>query len=235
VAPAWVDTADPVVPKPTSLKKKEAPVVKKKNESRLHVNPNELIRFYEDLGDGTLFIGIDPGTTGAIALLPAVRTLDPILIDIPTNVFTVSGQFSSKKKSKTGKKTRTVPDYLAILAIFDPLINAGKMAQCAVCLEHTGPQPQDSPFTGFSMGSSYGMWPLFLAAFGFPVEEVIPSTWKRLLKMPEGLDKEGDRVFARKLFPQAAKWLCCKSDHNRADAILLAEACRRRHQSKEQS
>jgi crossover junction endodeoxyribonuclease RuvC len=69
------------------------------------------------------------------------------------------------------------------------------------------------------------MWPLFLASKGSYVEEVVPTVWKKAMGLA-GKDKEAARLKACGLFPHAG--LSLKKDHNRAEALLLADYLRRR-------
>jgi crossover junction endodeoxyribonuclease RuvC len=183
--------------------------------------------------DNNIYVGIDPGAEGAISFLCANWHC---VIDIPTvevaRVRRVKNR--PRKRGPPGSKTRVVRgktkkfDNSAICAIFEAL-NPVK-DRVKVCLEIASPMVArkggNNLRTAFLTGAGYMLWPLFLTSKGFSLEELEPEDWKREFGLIKK-DKEASRLKARALWPRAP--LSRKKDHNRAEALLLAEALRRRH------
>jgi crossover junction endodeoxyribonuclease RuvC len=172
---------------------------------------HEVVRFALET-DENLFVGIDPGVTGAIGMVCGKKAG---AVDIPTFTAVRSG-----KTKKGNDKTKTEFDLPSIAELFDVL---GKVPNRAVALERQLIMPGERAYTAFRVGYGYGIWPLFLAALGFQVEEVMPSKWKK--EMGLGKDKGMSRKKAMSLFPKVPLGLV--KDHNRAEALLLAEWLRR--------
>ncbi len=72
---------------------------------------------------------------------------------------------------------------------------------------------------------TYWAWLGILAALKISHQTVAPNTWKKEMKLSD--DKELSRRTALRLYPEAAEWLTRKGDHNRAEALLLADYFRR--------
>ncbi len=171
--------------------------------------------------DLRVIVGIDPGMTGAIGLLYPRDPLLSTAVDIPTTVIETS------KKTKTGKRAkRTKFDLGGCKRIFDQLITALSAQSIVVALEQGAAQSRDSGLTGFSIGVGYGMWTLYLQERQLRYEELLPAVWKYQMNL-RGKDKEWSRLMAQRLFPNAPLWR--KRDHNRAEALLIAEAFRRKY------
>jgi hypothetical protein len=70
----------------------------------------------------------------------------------------------------------------------------------------------------------------WIEALGIPYEEITPQKWQKIVfdsGTRTGDNKADSLAMARKLFPSMIDRLKRKKDHNRADALLIAEACRR--------
>lgn len=189
-----------------------------------------------------VIIGIDPGKEGALAFLPT-GPVRPILIDIPFDVIErqtsravktgesdITKEGKAKKVKRKNKTSRQKQYDMGTLASwFDPVIDFsnGFPGQLLIALERTQPMPRDSSVTAFQMGIGYGMWHLFFSSFGLSYEELQPAVWKRTMGLLKQ-EKDAGRIKAKKLFPQVASFLAAKGDHNRADALLIAEVARRR-------
>lgn len=175
-----------------------------------------------------IFVGIDPGAEGAIGLLCGNKAL---AIDIPTvklsrrrTVRVKNGQLPDGKKTKMGTKTDF--DLQGIVDLFK--LFEGLRESTRVCVEIAQVQVRGkgaNAYTGYRVGCSYAMWPLFLASNGFSLTQVPPAVWKRALGMLNK-EKEFMRLRAQSLFPKAS--LKRKKDHNRAEALLLAHYLRER-------
>lgn len=150
----------------------------------------------------TYFIGVDPGLSGAVAILDQAGGL-VLLEDLPT-VANGSGR---------AKVTRRVdPAGLARL-----LLPYGDRAALGV-LESVSARPGQGVSSVFSLGDTFGAVRAVLACTGVSVALVSPAEWKRHYRL-DG-DKERSRARAVELFPGAD--LHRKADHNRAEALLLA-------------
>jgi crossover junction endodeoxyribonuclease RuvC len=161
-----------------------------------------------------LILGIDPGATGAAALIDArsgaavlvedldadpsvtVQRLDSILVsggvEGPRNFFAIVERAQSMPAERLDRKT-------------------GKVVRQGISSTATY-------MTG------YGVLLGWLCARGIPYDTVHPSTWKCAMSLTKS--KEETLAVARRLFPNIE--LSRKKDHNRAEALLLAEWARRK-------
>lgn len=101
----------------------------------------------------------------------------------------------------------------------------------AVYLEDVRARPaadgrRDSLVTAHRIGVGIGLWQGITAALGLRLEMVTPVVWKRKMELLR-CDKEASRHKACELFPHLADQLSRKKDHNRAEALLIAEYGRR--------
>lgn len=85
--------------------------------------------------------------------------------------------------------------------------------------------PKASKVVCFKMGLNYGIVRGALAAAGVRFVEVSPASWKKAMKVRA--DKEHARSEAIRIFPDLYEDLKRKKDHNRAEALLIAEYGRR--------
>lgn len=154
-----------------------------------------------------VFIGIDPGTSGAIAIYdPEHNFLE--VHDVPTFELIV------------GRSKRKRVDIAGLLAI---LGEHGQDKPLAY-LEKVGPQPRDGAASAFAFGEAFGAIKACLAASHVPFEQPTPQAWKKEFKL-NGKASEGAeaaRQLAIELFPKHADLFRRKKDHNRADAALIA-------------
>jgi crossover junction endodeoxyribonuclease RuvC len=178
-----------------------------------------------------IYIGIDPGLTGAVACIHASGGVN--LFDTPT--------YPVEKAKKKGQKKaghRTVYDVQGMADILRCLMaafwNPEETCPLIVGLEHQQPMPQKMGANAganqtFSLGYGYGLWVGILGALGLPYELVRPSIWKPAMTKGLPKEKEAARMRANALFPQARGDLMRKKDHNRAEALLMAEWLKRQH------
>ncbi|SRR5712692_10471376 len=146
-------------------------------------------------------VGLDPGLSGAIAVLALDGTLEG-LGDTPT--LTVQVQRGQKQ----------VHDCPGMVALLQPY--AGQPAH--VLIEEAQPMPGQGVTSTFQIGKGYGLWLGILAALQLPYTTIRPAIWKKAFSL--GKDKEASRLRAMQLFPRAD--LRRKKDHGRAEALLLA-------------
>ncbi len=92
-------------------------------------------------------------------------------------------------------------------------------------IEKVSARPGEAPSGAFSFGFSSGCISGVLGALRVPVTTVSPVTWKKSMGL--GADKDLSRSRALELFPSVANRLSRKLDHDRAEALLMAEWGRR--------
>ncbi len=147
-----------------------------------------------------VYVGIDPGATGAMAVI------DDLLDTVSIHDF---------------------DDGRTLIA----LKNLPKSSR--IVLEKVSAMPKQGVASTFKFGANFGTWIGRLEALGLSFDFVTPQKWQKEVydSAPrKGVDKKRlslDR--ARRLFPRAAGYLTRKKDHNRADALLMAEYCRRKN------
>lgn len=140
-------------------------------------------------------IGIDPGITGAIAVLDD------------------NGYWSEEMPTMaTGAKGRRCVNPLGVR---DILLSMGKQT---VYLEKVHAMPVNGSVANFSMGSSFECVRTVCMLLGFPLVLVTPGSWKKHFKLTK--DKEMCRARAIELFPEES--FQRKKDVDRAEAMLIA-------------
>lgn len=153
-------------------------------------------------------IGIDPGLTGAIAILTPTGTFVAVR-DMPIKV---SG--SGKAKVKNEVDAEMLTELLLHCVAPD-----GSMRESTLYLEQVASFRDQGVAGVFSFGHSYGIVKGVAAALGLPLVLIRPAVWKKefgLLKQK----KDAARTYAIQLYPLAP--LERKKDCGRADAILIA-------------
>lgn len=159
----------------------------------------------------TVHIGIDPGLSGAIAVL---RDGVMRVCDLPTKV--IGGGFV--KRAVDGE---------ALLRLLGMILRARGTVEAAA-LEVTHAMPGQGTASMYSMGRSYGAIDTALHAANIKVVEVRPQQWKahygllRLSGETPAAYKARSVETALGLYPLMANALSRAKDHNRAEAILLA-------------
>lgn len=153
-------------------------------------------------------VGIDPGKSGAIALLD-LGSRTPVLLDVP---LIPKPQGGNEINYRELAEVLAPPNYDRIIAV----------------LEGVGPRPTDGAIQSWRFGETVGAIKLAIFAHGYEVHQPSPATWKayfKLTKKPGETDsqaKERSRGLALQRFPEAAPYLQRKKDHGRAEALLLA-------------
>jgi crossover junction endodeoxyribonuclease RuvC len=146
-------------------------------------------------------IGIDPGLTGALAVLTADGTFVAVF-DTPTLTLV-------KRQS-----LRQAFDLVALARLLAPY--AGEPVH--VMLEESQSMPGQGVASTFQTGVGFGVWLGVVGALGLPHTLVRPFVWKKALRV--GADKEQCRLRAQQLFPGADLHL--KKHHGRSEALLIA-------------
>lgn len=140
-----------------------------------------------------IYIGIDPGVSGGIAILrgdgSAVRVV--------------------KMPATEADVFRVVVDW----ELFDTHVTA--------VIERVSASPQMGVVSAFTFGKGYGGLTMALTAARIPFDLVSPIKWQSVMGCRSGGDKNITKRRAQQLFPSLTV------THAIADAVLLAEYCRR--------
>lgn len=163
----------------------------------------------------TLVLGVDPGNSGAFAVVDSVTKRLVDVQDMPTWFQVV------------GNKKRPRIDALAIADLFDTYEMMGVEL---MVLEAVGGRPSQSASAAFVFG--YGLGLIYMAGryAKIPVETPPPATWKRLLNVP-GKKKADDSAIMQRsyeLFPHDRQMFMPESKRttkprvDRAEAAMLA-------------
>ena len=161
-----------------------------------------------------IYVGVDPGLTGAIAALSSKGNLLGVW-DTPTIVVKRSGS----------KRTEFIPSNL--LEVFRALRVGPNRQQddIRVCIELVHAMPREGGsgvVAAYSMGLCSGLMTMACVALDYPHEYVTPQTWKRALGLL-GSDKAASILKAQQIIPGAAPYLTLKKHDGRAEAMLIAE------------
>jgi hypothetical protein len=158
-----------------------------------------------------IFIGIDPGLGGAIAVLR--DRSQPIIFDAP--VFQEDG---------SARRSYNVPGMVGILAEFQGEFQGDITV---VAIEHLHAMPGNGSIANFASGLGVGLWRGIASALRLKVELVRAAKWKKEMLSGRGKGKDQSVTRVLELFPEIAPQFARKKDHGRADALLLALYCRR--------
>jgi crossover junction endodeoxyribonuclease RuvC len=145
-------------------------------------------------------IGIDPGLSGAIAVILQDGAIE--FHDMPV--------LELKKK--------TYLDYHGLAHILSQYAAQGD----AAAIEMVGAMPGQGVSSMFKFGQTYGAALATLATLQIPYQTVTPPVWKRAFRLV-GCDKDESRSRALEMFPACVEHLRLKKHHGRADALLLAQ------------
>jgi crossover junction endodeoxyribonuclease RuvC len=151
-----------------------------------------------------IFIGIDPGLTGAIASIDRAGVC--AVQDMPTVQLPGDGL------------VRRRIDGLALARLLRQMVPAGN--ECLVMVEDVQAIGGSAVQTMGSMMRSVGVIECAVEILRMPMQRANPRRWKRVFGLKA--DKGESLEVARRLFPAAAGQIARKKDHNRAEALLLA-------------
>lgn len=143
-------------------------------------------------------VGVDPGLSGAVALLDDEELLDAWDIQ------------SADGAVMAGALTD-------VLATWNPDL---------VVVEAVHSMPGQGVSTTFKFGRALGTVEGIVAALGYPVAYIAPHTWKSAMKVTR--DKASSRALASRLWPRERARFARVKDDGRAEAALLAVAYLRR-------
>ena len=148
-------------------------------------------------------IGIDPGLSGAIAILENNKVLN--LFDIPV--------MSEGKKNK-----RQLNSALLVSLLKE---NIFKNEEVSVVVEQVNAMPGQGVTSMFNFGQTFGAIKGICAALNLPIFFVRPSKWKKHFELINS-SKDSSRTKAIEMYPKLSYQLAKKKDVNKSDAILIA-------------
>lgn len=161
------------------------------------------------MGAGKTVVGIDPGSSGAIALIDKNSGRVSVW-DMPTKVI------------GTTRKRSVVDDAALALLLYREIPQV-----VTVAVERVNSMPREGVASAFSFGRAYGVALGVVRGLGMPMVEVEPQAWKKFHGLIKK-DKEASRALAIERYPCAARGLSRKKDHGRAEALLIADYVMRR-------
>ena len=148
-------------------------------------------------------IGIDPGLSGAIAVLKNNNVLK--IFDIPV--------MSEGKKNK-----RQLNSALLVSLLKE---NIDENEEVAIVVEQVNAMPGQGVTSMFNFGQTFGAIKGICAALQFPIFFVRPSKWKKHFELINS-SKDASRTKAIEMYPKLSNQLSKKKDVNKSDAILIA-------------
>jgi crossover junction endodeoxyribonuclease RuvC len=154
-----------------------------------------------------LLIGIDPGITGAIAVIG-------------------DGQVACREMPAVEINGKRRVDPAGLTTALAAILQAGHQVEMAV-LEHVQGVQGTGATSAFSFGRSFGVVEGVLAGLAIPHTLVRPQVWTKALGVSR--DKGSHRAAAARLWPKHAELFARVKDDGRADAVLLCHWYERCH------
>jgi crossover junction endodeoxyribonuclease RuvC len=149
------------------------------------------------------YLGIDPGISGALAVLDENEDIVQIF-DMPT-LEVITGK---------SKKQRVNPhSIVSELKLF-------KDQRIEGLIEQVNAMPNQGVTSMFSFGRSLGILEGVLAGLDIPYNLVTPTVWKK--RMGVNSSKDGARELAMRTWSSKSELFKRKKDDGRAEAALLA-------------
>jgi len=148
-------------------------------------------------------IGIDPGLSGAIAVLEDIKVLS--LFEMPVMA--------------EGKKNKRQLNSAQLVNIIKE--NTNDDEDIAVIVEQVNAMPGQGVTSMFNFGQTFGAIKGVCAALGLPIFFVRPSKWKKHFELINS-SKDASRTKVIEMYPSFSKQLAKKKDVNKSDAILIA-------------
>ena len=147
-------------------------------------------------------IGIDPGLSGAIAILEDGKIKE--LFDMPV--------MPDGKKNK-----RQLNNALLVKLIKDNIKN---IEDTVMVVEQVNAMPGQGVTSMFNFGQTFGAIKGICAALGLPIFFVRPAKWKKHFELINS-SKDSSRTKAIEMYPSISEKLSKKKDVNKSDAILI--------------
>lgn len=154
-----------------------------------------------------IIVAIDPGLTGAVAILTDNGSL-------------IRVEGTPVEKVKRNGKNKTMYDTDGMAGLIRPY--AGIENVRGVC-EAVHSMPAQGVSSSFQFGMGYGLWLGILAGLNIPYTTVTPQAWKKHFDLI-GTDKSASAEVAKNLFPEH-EWYTPRGRalDGKADAALIAQ------------
>ena len=161
--------------------------------------------------ENCVYIGVDPGINGAIAALDASGQI-LLVEDLP--------------HIKNGNKKKDLHLQAIVKTIRSVMENTGQIFSA---VEKVTARPGQGVVSMFRFGRATGQVEGILLGLGVPTMLVSPKTWGKLFHpYVDGQDTKAKSVLAASMrWPEVS--LPNKKDHGKAEALLIAEFCRKYH------
>ena len=147
--------------------------------------------------------GIDPGLSGAIAILEKKKVLN--LFDMPV--------MAEGKKNKKQLNSAQLVNIIRENSIGEEEI--------VVVVEQVNAMPGQGVTSMFNFGQTFGAIKGVCAALNLPIFFVRPSKWKKYFELINS-SKDSSRTKVIEMYPSLSSQLAKKKDVNKSDAILIA-------------
>ena len=148
-------------------------------------------------------IGVDPGLTGAIAILDGNKVIN--LFEMPVMA--------------EGKKNKRQLNSAQLVSIIKE--NIKNKEETAVIVEQVNAIPGQGVTSMFNFGQTFGAIKGVCAALELPIFFVRPSKWKKHFELINS-SKDSSRTKVIEMYPSLSNQLSKKKDVNKSDAILIA-------------
>ena len=148
-------------------------------------------------------LGIDPGLSGAIAILEDKKVVG--IFDMPVMA--------------EGKKNKRQLNSAQLVNIIKE--NIGNNDETAVVVEQVNAMPGQGVTSMFNFGQTFGAIKGVCAALNLPIFFVRPSKWKKYFELINS-SKDSSRTKVIEMYPSLSSQLAKKKDVNKSDAILIA-------------
>ena len=148
-------------------------------------------------------IGIDPGLSGAIAIVQNNKVL--AIYDMPV----MAEGKKNKKQLNSAQLVNLIKE------------NTENEDEIAVIVEQVNAMPGQGVTSMFNFGQTFGAIKGICAALKLPIFFVRPSKWKKYFELIN-CSKDSSRTKVIEMYPSLANQLSKKKDVNKSDAILIA-------------
>ena len=149
-------------------------------------------------------IGIDPGLSGAIAVMHDKKVIN--MYDMPVMA--------------EGKKNKRQLNSSQLVNIIKENINEDE--DTIVVVEQVNAMPGQGVTSMFNFGQTFGAIKGVCAALKLPIFFVRPSKWKKHFELLNS-SKDASRTKVIEMYPTLSGQLAKKRDVNRSDAVLIAK------------
>ena len=149
-------------------------------------------------------IGIDPGLSGAIAVMHDKKVMN--MYDMPVMA--------------EGKKNKRQLNSSQLVNIIKENINEDE--DTIVVVEQVNAMPGQGVTSMYNFGQTFGAIKGVCAALRLPIFFVRPSKWKKHFELINS-SKDASRTKVIEMYPTLSSQLAKKRDVNKSDAVLIAK------------